>query len=200
MAQRKGVLMPIIALVLGVIAVALSFLAYSQRIKAEDVGSKKNGVCVYPSSRAYALGMVAAMFLLGEQIIISVATNCFCCCGPRFPSTCTAITSIILFVCSWITFVIAYIGLIYTAMHNKSSYLAKAYSGNNGNFCKLEKDNLFLGAAIWCIITIILGLISYAFWMCGASNKNNNYQSRYGNSEQGIAMGQPHTQLAKEQY
>lgn len=33
MAQRKGVLIPIIALVLGGIAVALSFLAYSQRIK-----------------------------------------------------------------------------------------------------------------------------------------------------------------------
>ncbi|KNA13478.1 hypothetical protein SOVF_116590, partial [Spinacia oleracea] len=100
MARKNGVLMPILAVVLGILAVALSFTAYSKRIKAGDVGPVVNGDCIYPSSAACALGIIAALFLLAEQIVISCGINCFCCCGGRFSSTCSAVTSLILFVLS----------------------------------------------------------------------------------------------------
>ncbi|XP_021763834.1 uncharacterized protein LOC110728504 [Chenopodium quinoa] len=200
MAQRFRVLVPIFAFVLGILAVVFSFLAYAKRIKAEEVGPKVNGACVYPHTGACALGITAAALLLAEQTLISAAFNCFCCCGVRISSTCSAITSIILFVISWITFVIAFMGLLYTAIHNNISYLAKIQSEDNNHICKVGKEDVFLGATIWCIITIVLGLISYAFWAYGAANNTNNNYASSSNYKQGVAMGRPHTQLSKEQY
>ncbi|KAL2932640.1 Glycoprotein U22 [Bienertia sinuspersici] len=82
---------------------------------------------------------------------------------------------------------------------NNHTYLVKHHSRSNGRGnCFIEKENLFLGAAYWCIFTTVFGLISYAFWACGTTitTTNNDFASRYG---QGVAMGQPHTQLSKEQ-
>ncbi|XP_057546056.1 uncharacterized protein LOC130825046 isoform X2 [Amaranthus tricolor] len=194
MARRNGAWVPIIAFLLGLIAVVLSFLAYSKRVKSDDIGQKENGACEYPSSAACVLGIFAAIFLLAEQIIISSGTTCFCCCGSRLSSTCSTIASLILFIISWLTFVIAFLGLIYTAILNNKSYLTKTFSGENGDICEIGKENLFLGAAFWCIITIFLGLISYALWVCGSAN-GKSYQRTVNsaNHGDGIVMGQPHT-------
>lgn len=87
-------------------------------------------------------------------------------------------------------------GLIYTSVLNNRKFLAKHHSSNkNGEKCFIGQENLFLGAAFWCIITTVSSLIYYAFWTCDADNTNNNA----ANYEQGVAMGQPHTQLSKEQ-
>ena len=93
-----------------------------------------------------------------------------------------------------LTFVIAFLGLIYTAILNNKSYLTKTFSGENGDICEIGKENLFLGAAFWCIITIFLGLISYALWVCGSAN-GKSYQRTVNsaNHGDGIVMGQPHT-------
>ncbi|XP_010671897.3 uncharacterized protein LOC104888572 [Beta vulgaris subsp. vulgaris] len=154
-------------------------------------------LCVYPSSPSCALGIIAAIFLLAEQIVITVATNCYCCCGVRCSLRCTAITSLVLFVSSWSTFVIAFMGLIYTAILNNTDYLTKAYPGNNGKVCNVGNAALFLGTACWCVISTGLGLISYAFWVCGIGGSNND--SNEVNQEQGVSMGEPHMPPAKEQ-
>lgn len=204
MARRFGYLVPITAFILGALAIAFSFVAYAKRIKAVDVTSI-NGVCLYPSSIACALGIIAALVLLIEQITLSVGMRCFCCCGVRWSSKCAAIVAIIIFIFSWFAFVIAFIGLIYTAILNNHKFLVKHHSDNNdnGGVCFIGKENLFLGTAFWCIISTVSGLISYVFWVCAADNRNNvNLQAGYGNSAnsgQGVAMGQPHTQLSKEQ-
>ncbi|KNA13479.1 hypothetical protein SOVF_116600 [Spinacia oleracea] len=213
MARRNGVLLPIVALVLGLLAIGLSFIAYSKRIKVGDV-SNVNGVCRYPSSPAFAIGIIAALVLLIEQITISVGMRCFCCCGIRCSSKCGAIISIILFIFSWFAFVIAFIGLIYTAMLNNRKYLVQNHSENNidssileGGICYIGKENLFLGDAVWCIFSIVSGLFAYSFRVCATRNRNNNdnYQAGYGNNnaanygQTGVAMGQPpHSHLSKD--
>lgn len=189
------------AAVLGTLAVAFSFIAYATRIKAEDVNISSDGYCIYPSSRAFGLGIVAALFLLIEQTVISAGTGCFCCAGSRCPSTCGGITAVIFFVISWLTFVIAFLGLISGALINSGSFLATAYPGNNkgneGIVCyNINQDSnssLFLGAAFWSILSIVLGLISYITFKLSRGNSNNQTGVNFAN-EQGIAMGQPSTQ------
>lgn len=85
-------------------------------------------------------------------------------------------------------------GLIYTAVVNNHKFLVKNHSHNNGGGCFIGKENLFLGAAIWCVITTVLGLISYGFWACSTDSRDTSDQAEYARSyEQGVAMGQPHT-------
>ncbi|KAL2921803.1 Innexin-14 [Bienertia sinuspersici] len=80
-----------------------------------------------------------------------------------------------------------------------NGFLAKSYTGKNVGDCNVFNEHLFLGAGFWCIITTVLGLISYAFWVWGAYSTQYNSQGQALDQEQGIAMGEPRTQqLAKE--
>lgn len=198
MAHRNRFLVPFVALLLGAHATAFSLIAYSKRIKAKDVISRPDGLCVYPSSPSSALGIVSALFLLAEQIVISAATYCFCCCGLRCSARCAVITSLLFFIGSWLTFLITFTGLTYTVILNNSNFLAKRYNGKNVDVCTVGNENLFLGAAYWCIISTAVGLISDAFWACGAARTNNNTQGRAVDQERGVAMGEPQMQQPKE--
>lgn len=191
MVRRNGVLVPLAALLLGALAIAFNFIAYAKsrisKVREPD------GSCVYSgsSSPSTALGIMAAIFLLAEQILISAATYCFCCCGQRCSAMCTTITSIIFFIGSWITFAIAFLGLVSITLLGSTSNLARDYPSINKYNCDMGKQTLFLGTGFWCIISVVLGLISYAFWKCGAS-KRNNKSLGVANLEQGVAMGEPH--------
>lgn len=194
---RHNFLVPFIALLLGALAMTFSLIAFAKRIKAKDV-TKKDSLCVYPSSPSSALGIVAALFILAEQIVISAATYCFCCCGLRCSARCTVISSLLFFIGSWFTFLVTFIGLIYTAILDNTSFLAKTYTRGNSDSCGVGNENLFLGAAYWCIISTVVGLVSYAFWACGAAKTNNNNQGRAFDHEHGVAMGEPQMQQPKE--
>lgn len=200
MAREFSYWVPLKALLHGILAIVLSFTAYSKRIKGDEVHNF-NGFCAYPSSSAWYYGLIAAIAILFEQITISVGMRCFCCRGERCSTKCSAIIAIFFFIFSWLAFVIAFIGLIYTAIVNNHKFLVKHHSKiDNGGSCFVGLESMFLGAAFWCIITTVFGLIAYAFWVCGAANTNNNLQAEYGNSVnrgRGVAMGQPHTQLSK---
>ncbi|XP_057526184.1 uncharacterized protein LOC130805428 [Amaranthus tricolor] len=166
----------------------------------EDVSwNVDDGSCVYPRSPASVLCVFAAIFLFTAQIIISVGANCFCCCGVRCVSRCTTIASLILFVLSWVSFFKAFVQFIGTAILNNSNYLSRKHSTT----CYVETRRLIFRAAIWCIITLILSLSSYAFYACTseAQHRNVNLQGTAG-SDVGVAMGQPHMrhmQMSKDQ-
>ncbi|XP_021763829.1 uncharacterized protein LOC110728497 [Chenopodium quinoa] len=199
MSQEYTYWVPLKALLHGILAIVFSFMAYTKRVKSYEVSSF-NGYCAYPSSSAWYYGILAALTLLFGQLTITYGIRCFCCRrrGVHFNRKFVAILAMIFFILSWCAFVISFIGLIYTAVVNSHKFLVKHHSQNNGGNCFIGLENLFLGAAIWCIITTVLGLITYAFWACSIHNKNTNCeQANYGQS--GVAMGQIHTQLPKEQ-
>ena len=98
-----------------------------------------------------------------------------------------------------VSFFKAFVQFIGTAILNNSNYLSRKHSTT----CYVEKRRFFFAAAIWCIITLILSLSSYAFYACTseAQHRNVNLQ-RTADSDVGVAMGQPHMrhmQMSKDQ-
>uniref|UniRef100_A0A803L2I6 Uncharacterized protein n=1 Tax=Chenopodium quinoa TaxID=63459 RepID=A0A803L2I6_CHEQI len=176
MMRRHNFLVPFIALLLGALAMTFSLIAFTKRVKAKDV-TKKDRLCVYPSSPSSALGIVAALFLLAEQIVISAATYCFCCCGLRCSARCTVISSLLFFIGSWFTFLITFIGLIYTAILNNNNFLAKAYTRENIDSCEVWY-HMLSGRVVLLKQTVITKAAV--------------------DHEHGVAMGEPQTQQPKE--
>ncbi|KAJ8442445.1 hypothetical protein Cgig2_018722 [Carnegiea gigantea] len=195
MARSKSIVVSASAIVFGALAVALSILAYEKRIKTEEVGVTSK-VCNYPFSPSFALGIIAALALLVEQLIISGGIGCFCCGGTKCPTNCCGITSLIVYILSWLSFLIAFMGLIATAILNNHHYLANKYPrSDTESGCKTGKENLFLGAAVWCVFTVGLGLISYALFSAGARRDRSHQRDGYLANEQGnVAMGQTQVQ------
>lgn len=72
---------------------------------------------------------------------------------------------------------IAFIGLIATAIDNNHHHLAKK--------CKTGRDDLFQGAAIWCVFTIVLSHISYGFFKAGVRRNRSNQRGDSLANEQG---------------
>ncbi|KAG7973901.1 hypothetical protein I3843_06G019200 [Carya illinoinensis] len=64
---------------LGMVSFAAGFAAEFTRVKASQVRITRFSGCVYPSSPAMVLGLVAAVALLMAQIIINVSAGCGCC-------------------------------------------------------------------------------------------------------------------------
>ncbi|XP_074320399.1 uncharacterized protein LOC141657156 [Silene latifolia] len=176
MGGRKKAAVPFLALLFGLAAAGLSFLAYAKRIKVDDISVDKQGGCIYPgSTAAFAIGIVAAFFILIHQILMTSGTTCFC-CGRRFPCNFCGIISLILFILSWLSFVITFVGLVSSAIYNNKSLLvSKNYRSVSGRKeeCLIENESLFLGAAIWCVITMFFTMSSYATLMCARRRDRN---------------------------
>ncbi|CAO2838604.1 unnamed protein product [Amaranthus hypochondriacus] len=209
MARRNCALVPV-AIFFGKLAVLFSFIAYAKRIKAKDVSANLHeGFCVYLRSPSAVFSVFGAIFLLTAQIIISVAANCFCCCGVR--CRCTK-TSFILFVLSWVTTFLAFLAFVTTSILNSSYYLSLLSrrikpDGVAGlklvRHCYIPQGKIFLYPALWCIITLTLSLRSYAISASTseAQHRNVHLQGTAG-YDVGVAMGQPHMshmQLSKDQ-
>jgi len=93
-----------------------------------------------------------------------------------------------------LSFLITFMGLIATAILNNHHYLANKYPrSDTGSGCKTGEENLFLGAAVWCVFTVGLGLISYALFSAGVGRDRSHQRDGYLANEQGnVAMGQTH--------
>ncbi|KAL2921518.1 hypothetical protein RDABS01_013009 [Bienertia sinuspersici] len=184
--EGKCIAVCIFAGVLGLIAAVMGFAAEGTRIKAKQVGFTAAGTCVYPNSPSMALGIVAAIILLIEQILISGATGCFCCRGTptSCPSTCKGITGLVCFIFSWLVFVGAFVALISAAILNNGDTLAKSYTVDD--HCPLNNSNFFIVAGVLCVVSVTLGLISYI-----ALISNDKKTISRGGDEHGIATAKP---------
>ncbi|KAL9279745.1 hypothetical protein AtNW77_Chr5g0101241 [Arabidopsis thaliana] len=140
--------------------------------------------CTYPRSPAFNLGFTSALFLMMAQIIVSVSSGCFCCRKGPAPSRSNWIISLICFVVSWFTFVIAFLVLLSGAAlndeHTEESMNAGTY------FCYIVKPGVFSTGAVLSLVTIALGIVYY---LCLTSNKQ--IVAATTTQGTGIAMGQP---------
>ncbi|XP_074294183.1 uncharacterized protein LOC141621987 [Silene latifolia] len=190
--EGKVIAVVVVAGLLGLVAIVLSFVGEATRIKADQVVySTEDGYCYYPETPAMALGIVAAILLLMQQIVISVGAGCFCCSRHPCPSDCPGICSIICFVFSWLKCIGAFSMLISAALLNNMNYLVKNYS-TESNLCPVPKPGYFAGAGVICFFSVALSFISYFLLMC-----SRNKGARQLSNDRGVAMGQP--QLPKEQ-
>ncbi|XP_057545802.1 uncharacterized protein LOC130824803 [Amaranthus tricolor] len=99
--KGKCIAVCVVAGVLGLIAIILGFTAEGTRIKDDKVMYTEDGECIYPKSPSMALGIIGAIILLIEQILISAASGCFCCRPNPCPSSCRGIIAVVCFIFSW---------------------------------------------------------------------------------------------------
>ncbi|XP_074294184.1 uncharacterized protein LOC141621988 [Silene latifolia] len=190
--EGKVIAVVVIAGLLGLVAVVLGFVGEATKIKADEVVySREDGYCYYPKTPAMALGIVAAILLLIQQIVISVGAGCFCCSRHPCPSGCGGICSIVCFVFSWLSCIGAFMVLISAAAVNNMNYMVKNYS-TKSNPCPVAKPGYYAGAAVYCLFSVTLSFISYFVLMC-----SRNKGARGLSNDHGIAFGQP--QLPKHQ-
>ena len=87
-------------------------------------------------------------------------------------------------------------GLIATAILNNRHYLANKYPrSDTGSGCNTGKENLFLGTAVWCVFTVVLGVVSYSLFSAGVRRDRRRQRDGYLVNEQGnVAMGETQVQ------
>ncbi|XP_021725938.1 uncharacterized protein LOC110693124 [Chenopodium quinoa] len=146
--EGKNIAVCVIAGVLGLIAVVMGFVAEATKVKGDQViFTQDYGACFYPTSPSVALGIVASIILLIQQILISSATGCFCCRRNPCPSTCSGITALICFIFSWLVFIGAFVMLMYASILNTTKYLEDA-TNTLGEGCLVPKSGYFIGAGV----------------------------------------------------
>lgn len=70
-------------------------------LQASEVSEIQPGLCSYPRSPAYALGIIAALSLLVAHIVINVASGCICCRRNPYTSATHWTLSLVCFIMSW---------------------------------------------------------------------------------------------------
>ncbi|XP_022140830.1 uncharacterized protein LOC111011403 [Momordica charantia] len=186
--ERKAVAVCSVVAFLGLLVVATGFAAEGTRIKLSQVIQVTPNTCTYPRSPALGLGLAAALSLLVAQLTINVSTGCICCIrGPRPPASKWR-TTVVCFVISWFTFIIAFLLLLTGAALNDRRGEESYYFGYYE--CYVLKPGVFAVATILATASIVLGLFYYLIL-----NSAKNNPTVWGNPsvppQANIAMGQP---------
>ena len=86
------------------VSLGCSLLPPFYLLQASQVREIQPGLCSYPRSPSYALGVTAALSLLVAQIVINVASGCICCRKNPYTSTTHWTLALVCFIISWYTF------------------------------------------------------------------------------------------------
>ncbi|XP_076926560.1 protein MODIFYING WALL LIGNIN-1-like [Bidens hawaiensis] len=154
--KGKVIAMCGIVVVLGIISAGAGFVAEVTRVKLSDVRIEHLS-CVYPSSPALGLGIVAAVFAIITRIVLLILVGCCCCCRPR-GSTSTAIP-IIFDILSWIASVVAMILLFGGAALNNREGEQTDSQGRIS--CYAVKPGIFATGAVLLLLSAIFGIVAY---------------------------------------
>ncbi|GAB2293896.1 hypothetical protein Dimus_028108 [Dionaea muscipula] len=188
MVERKVWVVCTIVGFLGLLSAALGFGAEATRIKSSQVSQGLYGVCSYPRSPAFGLGITAAISLLIAQIIINVSTGCICCRRSPNPTGINWAIALICFMVSWFIFAFAFLlllgGAVLNDQHTDGIYLNSSY------YCHVVKSGVFATASILAFVSVTLG-IAYYLALTTAKYANGRWAGPAAPNESGIAMGQP---------
>ncbi|KAJ0802810.1 putative modifying wall lignin-1/2 [Helianthus annuus] len=113
--------------------------------------------CVYPSSPALGLGILAAIFALITRIVLLVLVGCCCCCRPR-GSTSTPVSTVFN-ILSWVASVIALILLFGgAALNNREGGQIDSYGRIA---CYVVKPGILAAGAVLSLLSAIFGIVAY---------------------------------------
>ncbi|KAH0457250.1 hypothetical protein IEQ34_015157 [Dendrobium chrysotoxum] len=155
-----------IVFIFDIIAFGLAIAAEQRRSKAQVVpDSQKNYTyCVYDSDIATGFGVGALLFLLASQILVMAASKCFC-CGPALRPGGSRSCALILFLISWVTFLIAESCLLAGSVQNAYHTRYRGFFGEDPPSCQTLRKGVFGAGAAFVFFTGILTefyYISYA--------------------------------------
>ncbi|KAL1195283.1 hypothetical protein V5N11_013692 [Cardamine amara subsp. amara] len=153
----------IIVFILDLIAVGLAIAAEQRRSVGVSVPDKEKvyEYCEYGSDIATSYGAGAFVLLFTSQVIIMVATRCFCCGKALNPGGSRA-CAIILFLICWVFFLIAEIcllaGSIRNAYHTKYKNM---WNIDERPSCEVIRRGVFAAGASFALFTAIVSQFYY---------------------------------------
>ncbi|KAI4374709.1 hypothetical protein MLD38_012672 [Melastoma candidum] len=175
----------IVTFVFDLIAFGLAVAAERRRSTATIVqDSEQNyNYCVYNSDVATGYGVGAFVLLLASQILIMIASRCFC-CGKALSPTGSRAWAIILFIACWICFTIAELCLFGGSIRNAYHTKYRTIFGENPPSCQTLRKGVFGAGAAFVFFAAIT---SELYYLC-YSKASDSFQA-HGGGEAGVRLG-----------
>ncbi|KAK8945839.1 hypothetical protein KSP40_PGU016537 [Platanthera guangdongensis] len=155
-----------IVFIFDVVAFGLAVAAEQQRSKANVVpdSQKDYTYCVYDSDIATGFGVGALLLLLASQMLVMGVSKCFC-CGPAIRPSGSRSCALILFLFSWVAFLIAESCLLAGSVQNAYHTRYRGIFGADPPSCQTLRKGVFGAGAAFVFFTAILTefyYVSYA--------------------------------------
>ncbi|CAH8260598.1 unnamed protein product [Arabidopsis lyrata] len=165
----------IIVFILDLIAVGLAIAAEQRRSvgKVETDREKQYEYCVYGTDIATSYGAGAFVLLFVSQVLIMVASRCFCCGKSLNPGGSRA-CAIILFLICWVFFLIAEMCLLAASIRNAyHTQYRKMWNVEDPPSCEVIRKGVFAAGAAFTLFTAI---VSQFYYVC-YSRARDAYQN-----------------------
>ncbi|GAB4846378.1 hypothetical protein Ancab_025384 [Ancistrocladus abbreviatus] len=148
--------------ILDLIAFALAIAAEQRRSTAKIVNDQdlNYNYCVYDSDIATGYGVGAFLFLAASQVLLMVASRCFC-CGTALKPGGSRACAIILFMLCWLTFSIAELCLFAGSVRNAYHTKYRTFYGDNAPSCQTLRKGVFAAGAAFTFFTAIISEFYY---------------------------------------
>ncbi|OIV92421.1 hypothetical protein TanjilG_23021 [Lupinus angustifolius] len=183
-------LLLITVFILDLIAFVLAIAAEQRRniakiVQRED-GNAYYNYCLYESDIATSYGVGALLFLMATQILLMVATRCFCCGKPLSPGGSRA-CAVFLFIICWVFFLIAeaclLAGSVKNAFHTKYGTI---YDIHNPPSCEMVRKGTFAAGAAFIFFTSIVS----QFYYINYASARDNFQPLGGGAAEAGARSE----------
>ncbi|XP_021690525.1 uncharacterized protein LOC110672141 isoform X2 [Hevea brasiliensis] len=165
MGEGKGsTLVHVLVVVLSLVAFGFAIAAERRRSIGHIEKDPTNATyCVYNSDVATGYGVGAFLFLLSSESLLMGVTKCMCFGRPLTPGGNRA-WSIIYFVSSWLTFLVAEACLIAGAAKNAyhTKYRGMIYAQNFS--CETLRKGVFVAGAVFAVATMVLNVYYYLYF------------------------------------
>ncbi|XP_010935621.1 uncharacterized protein [Elaeis guineensis] len=147
----------VVVFIFDLIAFALAIAAEQRRSTATVMidPKKQYTYCAYDSDIATGYGVGALILLLASQVVIMAASKCFCCGRSLRPGGARA-CAIILFLLSWLTFIIAEVCLLAGSVRNAYHTRYRTLFRDGQPSCEMLRKGVFGAGAAFVFFTAIL--------------------------------------------
>ncbi|KAL7186335.1 hypothetical protein ACSBR2_028139 [Camellia fascicularis] len=170
--------------VFDIIAFALAVAAEQRRSTATITqdNERNYNYCVYDSDISTGYGVVALLFLMASQILIMVASQCFC-CGKALKPVGSRSLALLLFITCWVFFFIAEVCLLAGSVRNAYHTKYRTVFTDNPPSCQTLRKGVFGAGAAFVFLNCIVTELYYVFY----SKAKESFQPYAG--EAAVSMG-----------
>lgn len=135
------------------------FVFFWQAKITQDI-EKDYNYCVYDSDISTGFGVGAFVLLMASQVLIMVASRCFCCGKALSPGGSRA-CAVLLFIMCWVTFFIAEVCLLAGSVRNAYHTKYRTIFSEEPPSCETVRKGVFAAGAAFVFFTAILSEFYY---------------------------------------
>ncbi|KAL5198572.1 hypothetical protein ABZP36_002084 [Zizania latifolia] len=172
-------------LLLDLIAFGLAVAAEQRRSKATVTpdSAKDYDYCIYDSDISTGYGVGALLLLAAAQVVVMLASKCFCCGRGLKPGGSRA-CALLLFLFAWLTFLIAEACLLAGSIRNAYHTRYRGVFGGEPLSCETVRKGVFAAGAAFTFFTAIL---SEFYYLSYSKSRDAAGGAPYGGSNIGMA-------------